>query len=385
MTLQGQKYKLKNPNKEEKSYFDRTFGCVRKVFNKALDYAKNQYEEHGNSTNYYDWSKYLTALKKSPEYAYLKDVSAVPLVETLRVDLTNAFKNFFKSKKGKYGYPKFKKYSDLPSATFKPNAFTYNPDTQEIKLAKMQKPLRVIMHRPLPGKPKQVTLSRDSLGDYYISCLVEKAYEKLPATGNITGIDLGCRKESLVTFSDGKKIPNPKYADKFAKDIAHFQRIMARKQKPSKGSEGSGRYKKLKLQVAELKKKEARCRAHYTHNVSKQMVENYDVVSMETLRPSNMVKNKPRARSIQDANWSELQRQIEYKAERRGRKVVKIDQWFPSSKTCSKCDKYYNDEKQGTEWKAKHLDEWTCVYCGEHHDRDINAARNILKEGKKKI
>jgi len=339
-----------------------TFGCCRYVYNWALRERTDAYYQRGERLSYEGTAQRLVTLKKQQETVWLNNVSSVPLQQALR-HLDQAFRNFFE---GRADYPTFKKKRHLQSATFASNAFTW--DGHSLTLAKMDTPLDIVWHRPLPDgcKPSSVTVTRDEAERYFVSILVgedTKAYEVTP---KMVGLDLGLK--SMVITSDGQTHGNPKFFAKDEKKLAQAQRRHAKKK------QGSKNRVKARLKVARIHKKIADRRRDYQHKLSTQIIRENQVVCIESLQVKNMVQNHCLAKAISDVGWSEFVRQLEYKAEWYGRTIVKIDKWYPSSKRCFDC---------GHMLDSLSLDvrSWTCPECGVVHDRDINAAKNILAVG----
>lgn len=360
MFLKAHKYRI-YPNVEQKIMLAKTFGCVRFAYNSALAYSKEQYEID-NKTNYSDWSKNLTLLKKNPEYIWLKEVSSVPLQQALR-HLDKGFKSFFKSG---FGYPTFKNKHSHQSASYMSNGFKWNADSKELVLARMKKPLKIRWSRSFTGKPSSITVSKTKSGKYFVSILTREPIKALPVVNKTIGIDVGIK--SLAVCSDGKVIENPRSTIKYAKKLAKAQRKLSKKKK------GSNNFKKQKLVVAKIHEKIGNMRKDFTHKMTSKLINENQVIGIETLKVKNMVKNRKLAKHLHDANFGEIFRQLEYKAEWYGRQLSPISQWFPSSKMCSNCESIYVGK-----WTLK-IRTWTCE-CGTVHDRDHNAAINIHKEG----
>ena len=350
------------PTDEQKQMLARTFGCCRFVYNWALQQRTDAYYQEGERLSYEGTAQRLVLLKKQEETGWLNEVSSVCLQQALR-HLDTAFRNFFE---GRTDYPVFKKKRTLQAATYASNAFTW--DGQTLTLAKMDAPLNIIWHRPLPleGKPGRVTVTKDEANRYFVSILVEEDIKPLPNVHKQVGIDLGLK--SMVITSDGHTSGNPRYFATDARKLAQAQRRYAKKKK------GSRNRHKARLKVARLHKKIADRRRNYQHQLSTTLIRENQVVCVESLQVKNMVKNHCLAQAISDVGWSEFVRQLEYKATWYGRTLVKIDKWYPSSKRCFEC---------GHILDSLPLDErsWTCPECGVHHERDINAAKNILAAG----
>jgi putative transposase len=348
------------PTSEQRIILAQTFGCVRFVYNWGLSTRKTAYKERGEKLSYNDLSAMLPSLKK--QHPWLAEVSSVPVQQSLR-HLDRAFKNFFE---GRARYPTFKKKQHDQSATFAANAFRW--DGVALTPAKMDEPLPIVWHRPLPkgSKPISVTISKDGANRYFVSILVEEGIKPLPVINTSVGIDLGIK--SVVALSTGESVGNPRYFAKDEKKLAKAQRQHARKKQ---GSKNRG---KARLKVAKIHARIADRRRDYQHKLSSRIVHENQVVCVESLAIKNMVKNPKLAKAISDVGWGEFVRQLEYKARWYGRTLVKIDQWYPSSKTCHAC-------KHILDSLPLDIREWVCPACGMVHDRDTNAALNILAEG----
>ncbi|WP_425423787.1 RNA-guided endonuclease InsQ/TnpB family protein [Spirillospora albida] len=350
------------PTREQADLLNRTFGCVRKVYNLALEARSMAWSQHQERVGYNATSAMLTAWKKTEDLAFLNEVSCVPLQQTLR-HLQAAFTAFF-DKRARY--PRFKsKRKSRASAEFTPSAFRWREG--RLTLAKMAEPLDIVWSRPLPGgqAPSTVTVSRDSAGRWWVSLLCQDTIEPFPATGNAVGIDAGLNH--LVTLPTGEKVTNPRHERADRERLARAQRNLARKEK------GSANRAKARLKVARIHARIADRRRDHLHKLSTRLVRENQTLVIEDLPVGNMVKNHSLARSISDAAWRELRRMLEYKAGWYGRDLVVIDRWFPSSKTCSACGAL-------AEEMPLNVRAWTCR-CGAVHDRDVNAARNILAAG----
>ncbi len=310
--------------------------------------------------SYNDLAAMLPALKQ--QYPWLADVSSVPLQQALR-HLDRAFVNFFE---GRAEYPTWKSKQHEQSASYASNAFKW--DGKTLTLAKMDAPLDIHWHRALPkgAQPSSVTVSKDCANRYFVSILVEEDIKPLPVVPHMVGLDLGIK--SMVALSTGESVGNPRYFAKDEKKLAKAQRRHARKKK------GSKNWKKARLQVAKIHARISDRRRDYQHKLSTRIVHENQVICVENLAVKNMVKNHSLAKAISDVGWGEFVGQLEYKAAWYGRTLVKIDQWYPSSRTCHAC-KYVLDSL------SLDIREWVCPACGTAHDRDTNAALNILAEG----
>ena len=333
------------------------------VYNKALAERSVAWATGKKSIGYATQDRALTAWKKQPDLSFLNEVSSVPLQQSLR-HLQVAYSNFF-GKRAKY--PTFKRKGRGDSATFTRSAFRFADG--KLTLAKMTEPLDIHWSRPLPigADPSTVNVGLDAAGRWHVSLLCEDAsVSELPALKTAVGVDVGIA--SLITLSTGEKIANPRHDDRELKRKRVLSRRLALKQRGSKNRD------KAKVKLARLHARVADRRRDNLSKLSTRLVRENQVIVVEDLNVKGMVKNHCLARAISDVGWSELFRQLEYKCEWYGREFVKVDRFFPSSKTCCKC---------GVVVESLPLDvrRWTCVSCGAEHDRDENAARNILAAG----
>jgi putative transposase len=339
----------------------RTFGCVRKVYNLALSARTEAWTLRQERVTYNTTSALLTGWKKTDELAFLNEVSCVPLQQTLR-HLQVAFTNFF-AKRARY--PRFKsRKRSRRSAEYTTSAFRYRDG--RLTLAKMTEPLAIVWSRPLPegATPSTVTVSQDPAGRWFVSLLCDELIPASTASGAV-GIDAGL--EHLLTLSTGEKVANPRHERVDRERLARAQRELARKEK------GSANRAKARLKVARVHARIADRRRDHLHKLTTRLVRDNQTIVVEDLAVGNMVKNHSLARAISDATWRQFRTMVEYKAAWHGRDVVVVDRWFPSSKLCSACGRL-------AETMPLHVREWTCR-CGIGHDRDVNAARNILAEG----
>ena len=353
------KYRL-YPTSNQVELLAQTFGCARFVYNSILRWRTDVYYERQEKIGYTQASSRLTALKKEPELTWLNDVSCVPLQQALRHQQA-AFSNFFA---GRAKYPTFKSKHHRQSAEFTASAFKYLDG--KLFMAKSKEPLDIRWSRELPSMPSSITISKDVAGRYFVSCLCEFEPASLPVSAKTTGIDVGL-KDLFVTDS-GFKTGNPRHTAKYAIRLALLQRRLSKKQKGSKNRT------KARLNVARLHAKIADCRMDNLHKLSRRLINENQVVCVESLKVKNMIRNPKLSKAIADASWGEFVRQLQYKAEWSGRSVVAIEQFFPSSKRCSDCG--YTLPEQ-----ALNVRSWHCPECGAHHDRDINAAKNIKAAG----
>ncbi|WP_277670584.1 RNA-guided endonuclease InsQ/TnpB family protein [Saccharomonospora viridis] len=351
------------PTDAQRQELLRTFGCVRKVYNLALDARTRAWFTEQRRVNYNETSTMLTAWKKTDELAFLSEVSSVPLQQTLR-HLQGAFTSFF-DKRARY--PRFKsRKKSRQSAEYTKSGFKYRDG--QLTLAKMREPLNIVWSRPLPegAEPSTVTVSRDAADRWFVSILVEISVEQYVPTDTAIGVDAGIT--SLATLSTGEKITNPKNSDRERKRLAKAQRELSRKQK------GSNNRDKARRKVARVHARITDRRRDHLHKVTTRLVRENQTVVIEDLNVRGMLSNGKLARAISDASWSEFRTMLEYKAAWYGREVIAVDQWFPSSKTCSACGRLAKS-------MPLNVRSWTCSGCETTHDRDVNAAKNILAAG----
>jgi putative transposase len=344
---------------------NRTFGCVRVVWNRTLAARRERYVAEGTSTSYAETDRELTAIKKDPGLAFLSEVSSVPLQQALRHQHT-AFSAFFARHTC---YPRFKSRAGRQSAHYTRSAFAMRGG--ELRLAKTSTPLRFVWSWPDVDltvlNPAIVIVSREPDSRWYVTFTLDTAKpEPLPETGHAVGVDLGV-KDFAVT-SDGEKIANPRHLDRKARNLARYQRRLAHRRK------GSANRAKAAAKVARAHRKVRSARRDFLHRASTRLVRENDIIVIEDLNVSGMVRNRRLARAISDCGWGEFRRQLEYKCERARHELVVIDRWYPSSKTCSACGYLLARLSLST----RH---WTCPGCRAQHDRDINAAKNILAAG----
>ena len=353
------------PDQAQQAVLNRTFGCVRVVWNRTLAERHRLWCAEGTGLSYAASDAALTAMKKDTDLAFLAEVSSVPLQQALRHQ-HQAFLAFFAKRTR---YPRFKSRRSRQSAHYTRSAFTMRGGV--LRLAKMDGPLRFVWSWPdvdvTSLDPTMVVVSGESDGRWYVTFSVDtEVPESLPGTGRAVGVDLGI-KDFAVT-SDEERIANPRHLERKARNLARYQRRLARCRK------GSANRAKAKAKVARAHRKVRNVRRDFLHRASTRLVRGNDMIVIEDLAVTNMVRNRHLARVISDVGWGEFRRQLEYKCERYGRRLVVIDRWYPSSKTCSACGHLLAELSRCTRT-------WQCPSCGTRHDRDINAAKNILAAG----
>lgn len=359
------------PNNQQKEQIAKTLGCVRFAFNHYLSKRKTEYEENRKTLNYYDCANDLTNLKK--ELEWLKEVDSTALQSALR-DLDTAYKNFFRRVKlgENPGYPKFKsKHAHRQSYKSKCIGTNIKILDKAIQLPKLGE-VKCRISKNVEGRILSATVSKTSSNKYFVSlCCTDVVLPKFPETDNSVGIDVGIK--DFAVLSDGTVFENHKYLSANLKKLAKLQRKLSRKTK------GSIRYEKARIGIAKLHEHISNQRNDTLHKVSTEIVKTNDVICIEDLAPKNMLKNYRLAQAISDTAWGEFRRQLKYKAEWYGRKIIEIDRFYPSSQLCSVCG--YKNEIV----KNLSIRKWQCPECGTNHNRDQNAAINILNEGLRQL
>ena len=362
--LKAMKLEIK-PNKTQRTLINKTCGCTRLVFNLMLAEKIKVYKETNNSISSYDLIKKLPKLKEEKEF--LQEVPSQALQQSI-LDLDRAYKNFFK--RGNKGFPKFKKKNINDSFRI-PIPCEINYDNWTVKLAKLGTVKIFKGHnKQIKGKIKSYTIKHTNTNRYFISILYETAEVSKCKNNKAVGIDVGIK--TFATLSDGRVFENQKYLKSNLKKLRVLQRAVSRKYQKGKGrDEQSKNWKKAIKRVAKLHEHISFQRQDFLHKVSKYISDNYSTVCVETLNVKEMIKNKHLSQAISDCAWGKFIEFLEYKCNN----LVKVDKWYASSQTCSSCG-FVNSEVKNLAIRT-----WTCPKCGEVHDRDLNASRNILRTG----
>jgi putative transposase len=348
-----------DPTDVQKILLNKHCGCSRFIYNTLLKEKQDHYLNNGKTLNYNQTCSFIAEFKKEEETKWLKEVNSQSLQQAAK-DLETAYGNFFK---GLTKFPKFKKKGSKDS--FRCPQFVEVKD-DKLFIPKFKEGIQIRQHREIKGEIKSCTVSKRSSGKYYVSVLTEQEIDHLPKTNKEVGIDLGIK--DFVITSDGKKFKNNRFTKKYQVELRKHQKHLSRKVK------GSNRYIKQKIKVAKVHEKITNSRNDHHHKLSTKLVKDYDFISLEDLAVKNMVKNHKLAKHISDCSWSKFVNMLGYKCDWYGKKLVQVNRWYPSSKTCSSCDYIYDK-------LSLDIREWKCPICGEVHDRDHNAAKNIYRQG----
>lgn len=361
MIHKSYKFRL-HPNREQEELIAKHIGCSRWVYNNMLNLKIETYKETGKSLSKFDLTKNLPILKKEEKTSFLSEVNSQTLTSAIE-DLDNAYQRFFKEKKG---FPKFKSKHDNKQ-TFRAVQSVRVADNM-LFLPKFKSGIKMNVHRPLEGRILFATVSKNATGKYYVSITCETEYTPYDKTLSAVGIDTGIK--DLAILSDGTKYENIKSLKTNLKKLKYQQRQLSKKQKGSKSRE------RQKLKLASLHERVTNVRKDYLSKVSTDIIKKHDIISVENLAVKNMVKNHNLAQALSDVSLGTFYIMLEYKAKWNEKQIIKINRFFPSSKTCSCCG-FINDEL------TLSVRKWTCKSCDTTHDRDLNASKNILNEGLK--
>ena len=353
------------PNEDQQIFFAKSFGCTRFIWNKML----------ADKIEHYTQTK--TELKNTPaqykkEFEWLKEVDSLALAN-VQQNLRSAYSKFFKGS----GFPKFKKKGQRDSYTTNNQKGTVAITTNSVKLPKIGH-INAKFPSVINGLIKSATISRAPSGKYFVSLLVETVVEPFTKTKSNIGIDLGLTH--FIVLSDGSKVANPKFLSKLQNKLTREQKILAKRCLVAKSHQrklsDSRNYQKQKLKVAKVYEKITNTRKDFLHKLSINIIKNHDVIAIEDLNVKGMIKNRNLAKAISDSSWSTFTTMLAYKADWYGKELIKIDRWYPSSKTCSHCSHVLSKDELKLSDRS-----WDCKICHTHHDRDINASINILNQG----
>ena len=371
--LRHKAYKFRiYPNAYQEVLIIKTIGCVRFVYNYFLALWNEEYSKNGKGLTYNSCSAMLPQMKKNEATSWLKEVDSIALQSSVK-NLSDSFSRFFKKQNRR---PQFKsKKNPVQSYTTKNVNKSITIIENIIKLPKLGQ-VKFAKSRELNGRILNATIRKNPSGKFFVSILCEEEVPELPKTGLEIGIDLGITDFAIL--SNGQKIDNNRFTSKMEKTLKREQRKLSRRalnaKKAGKELFEAKNYQKQKQKVARLHEKVINQRTDFLNKLSTEIVKNHDSICIEDLNTKDMLRNHKLAKSISDVSWFSFVSKLQYKAEWYGREIIKVDKWFPSSQLCSKCG--HKDGKKSLE-----IREWTCPVCHAHHDRDINASKNILAEG----
>ena len=371
--LRHKAYKFRiYPNADQEVLIIKTIGCIRFVYNYFLALWNEEYSKNGKGLTYNSCSAMLPQMKKNEATSWLKEVDSIALQSSVK-NLSDSFSRFFKKQNRR---PQFKsKKNPVQSYTTKNVNKSITIIENIIKLPKLGQ-VKFAKSRELNGRILNATIRKNPSGKFFVSILCEEEVPELPKTGLEIGIDLGIT--DFFFFFNGQKIDNNRFTSKMEKTLKREQRKLSRRallaKKAGKELFEARNYQKQKKKVARLHEKVINQRTDFLNKLSTEIVKNHDSICIEDLNTKGMLRNHKLAKSISDVSWFSFVSKLQYKAEWYGREIIKVDKWFPSSQLCSKCG--HKDGKKSLE-----IREWTCPVCHAHHDRDINASKNILAEG----
>lgn len=351
------------PKESDKELLAKHFGVRRFIFNKFLEIRQREYLENKKSLGYNACSALVTEMKKDPSFEWLKEVNSQTIQAALK-DLDGAYDRFFR-KIAKF--PKFKSKHSARQSFKVPQHFDIDWENKTLKIPKFKNLFKFKgSYSGILVKTNSVTISKNASGKYFASIQGEFEIEPKESTGEIIGVDLGIK--SLLIDSNGTEIKNERFLKKQLKKLKYLHRQHSKKKKESKSRN------KARIKLAVQYQKVTNQRNNYLHQVSSQLINDNQVIVLEDLAVKNMVKNHKLAQAISDVSWGSLVSMLKYKAVWHNRQVIQIDRWYPSSKTCSSCFHLMSSMDLS-------IREWTCPSCNDHHDRDVNAAKNILRQG----
>ena len=358
------------PNDDQQLFFAKSFGCTRFIWNRMLSDKIEYYKATKETLN-------NTPAQYKKEFEWLKEVDSLALAN-VQQNLRGAYNAFFKNGTG---FPKFKKKSIKDSYTTNNQKGTVAVTHNTVKLPKIGH-IKAKFPNRMNGLIKSITITKTATGQYYASVLVETIVDERPKTHSNIGIDLGLT--DFIVLSDGSKVANPKFLSKLQHKLAREQKILAKRRAVAKVANrklsDSRNYQKQKFKVAKVYEQITNSRTDFLHKLSFNLIKNHDVIAIEDLNVKGMVKNHKLAKAISDSSWSTFTTMLAYKAEWYGKTLVKIDRWFPSSKTCSGCGHLLTKTELPLSVRS-----WDCPSCLQTNDRDINASINILNEGLKLV